>query len=62
MTKNIEFEITKYERFCKKLEQTLQLTGIRNIEKGTTLTEFEATIDEFLDKMTEEQEEENKEE
>ena len=62
MTKNIEFEITKYERFYKKLEQTLQLTGIKNIEKDTTLTEFEATMDAFLDKITEEQEEENKEE
>ena len=52
--KGITFEATKYERFCKKLEQLLKVTGISSIPKGTTVNQFEKDIDEFMDKLAEE--------
>ena len=55
--KKITFESTKYERFCNKLEQLLQITAISNIPKGTTINQFEKDIDEYLDKIAEEEEE-----
>ena len=53
--KKITFESTKYERFCTKLEQLLQITAISNIQKGTTINQFEKDIDEFLDNLAEEE-------
>jgi len=54
----VEFETSKYERFCKKLEQVLQITSITRINKGETLDTIETQLDEFLDKIAEQNEEE----
>ena len=54
--KGITFEATKYERFCTKLEQLLKITGISSIPKGTTVNQFEKDIDEYLDKLAEQEE------
>jgi len=57
----VEFETSKYERFCKKLEQVLQITSITRINKGETLDTIETQLDEFLDKIAEQNEEEEQE-
>jgi len=54
----VEFETSKYETFCKKLEQVLQITSITRINKGETLDTIETQLDEFLDKIAEQNEEE----
>jgi len=57
----VEFETSKYETFCKKLEQVLQITSITRINKGETLDTIETQLDEFLDKIAEQNEEEEQE-
>jgi len=54
----VEFETSKYEQFCKKLETVLQITSITRINKGETLDTIETQLDEFLDKIAEQNEEE----
>ena len=62
MTENgIQFEISRYERFCKKLEQTLQITAITKIAKGETLDSIENQLDAFLDSVAEQQEQDDQE-
>jgi len=54
----VEFETSKYEQFCKKLETVLQITSITRINKGETLDTIEDQLDEFIDKIAEQNEEE----
>ena len=53
--KGITFEATKYERFCNKLEQLLKITAISNIPKNSTINQIEKDIDQYLDKLAEEE-------